>query len=148
MLTALGFRAPLGHIDFYANGGTDQPGCPLTIFSGDVFKNAKTTIKLIKDMLAYNNNYWKWCCMVTILFFFSFLFFFFGVTPLQEDPTLSATTRDQCYSSLTLWIRHVPARSSPATPTKTFWMVNAWTVSASGLQDVLSLVGTLTISSQ
>ncbi|XP_070773374.1 lipase member H isoform X2 [Enoplosus armatus] len=33
-ITALGFRKPLGHIDFYANGGTDQPGCPKTIFSG------------------------------------------------------------------------------------------------------------------
>uniref|UniRef100_A0A2I4ASV5 Lipase member H n=1 Tax=Austrofundulus limnaeus TaxID=52670 RepID=A0A2I4ASV5_AUSLI len=31
---ALGFREPLGHIDFYANGGADQPGCPKTIFSG------------------------------------------------------------------------------------------------------------------
>ncbi|KAM9332991.1 lipase member H-like isoform 1-T3 [Pholidichthys leucotaenia] len=33
-MDALGFREPLGHIDFYANGGADQPGCPLTIFSG------------------------------------------------------------------------------------------------------------------
>uniref|UniRef100_A0A672ZT97 Lipase member H-like n=1 Tax=Sphaeramia orbicularis TaxID=375764 RepID=A0A672ZT97_9TELE len=33
-IDALGFREPLGHIDFYANGGTDQPGCPKTIFSG------------------------------------------------------------------------------------------------------------------
>lgn len=33
-IDALGFREPLGHIDFYANGGTDQPGCPPTIFSG------------------------------------------------------------------------------------------------------------------
>ncbi|XP_070839348.1 lipase member H [Chaetodon trifascialis] len=33
-IDALGFRQPLGHIDFYANGGTDQPGCPKTIFSG------------------------------------------------------------------------------------------------------------------
>ncbi|XP_062309127.1 lipase member H [Osmerus eperlanus] len=33
-MDALGFRKPLGHIDFYANGGADQPGCPKTIFSG------------------------------------------------------------------------------------------------------------------
>ncbi|KAI3373624.1 hypothetical protein L3Q82_022216 [Scortum barcoo] len=33
-IDALGFREPLGHIDFYANGGTDQPGCPKTILSG------------------------------------------------------------------------------------------------------------------
>ncbi|XP_042355501.1 lipase member H-like isoform X2 [Plectropomus leopardus] len=36
-ITALGFREPLGHIDFYANGGTDQPGCPRTIFSGGAY---------------------------------------------------------------------------------------------------------------
>ncbi|XP_069002577.1 lipase member H-like [Embiotoca jacksoni] len=36
-IDALGFRAPLGHIDFYANGGTDQPGCPKTIFSGGAY---------------------------------------------------------------------------------------------------------------
>uniref|UniRef100_A0A3B4GAF3 Lipase H n=1 Tax=Pundamilia nyererei TaxID=303518 RepID=A0A3B4GAF3_9CICH len=34
----LGFREPLGHIDFYANGGADQPGCPKTIFSGQYLK--------------------------------------------------------------------------------------------------------------
>lgn len=34
----LGFREPLGHIDFYANGGADQPGCPKTIFSGQYFR--------------------------------------------------------------------------------------------------------------
>ncbi|KAJ8278145.1 hypothetical protein GJAV_G00084360 [Gymnothorax javanicus] len=32
---ALGYRGALGHIDFYANGGADQPGCPKTIFSGN-----------------------------------------------------------------------------------------------------------------
>lgn len=36
-IDALGFRESLGHIDFYANGGTDQPGCPPTIFSGTAY---------------------------------------------------------------------------------------------------------------
>lgn len=36
-IDALGFREALGHIDFYANGGTDQPGCPPTIFSGGAY---------------------------------------------------------------------------------------------------------------
>uniref|UniRef100_A0A3P8WXR3 Lipase, member Ia n=1 Tax=Cynoglossus semilaevis TaxID=244447 RepID=A0A3P8WXR3_CYNSE len=36
-IDALGYRKPLGHIDFYANGGTDQPGCPKTILSGGAY---------------------------------------------------------------------------------------------------------------
>ncbi|XP_072302317.1 lipase member H-like [Eucyclogobius newberryi] len=36
-IDALGFRQAIGHIDFYANGGTDQPGCPLTIFAGTAY---------------------------------------------------------------------------------------------------------------
>ncbi|XP_006136992.2 lipase member I isoform X1 [Pelodiscus sinensis] len=33
-IDALGYRKPLGNIDFYPNGGTDQPGCPQTVFGG------------------------------------------------------------------------------------------------------------------
>ncbi|XP_026228108.1 lipase member H [Anabas testudineus] len=36
-MDALGFRKTLGHIDFYANGGSDQPGCPKTVFSGGAY---------------------------------------------------------------------------------------------------------------
>ncbi|XP_007486261.2 lipase member H isoform X3 [Monodelphis domestica] len=33
-IDGLGFRESLGNIDFYPNGGVDQPGCPQTIFGG------------------------------------------------------------------------------------------------------------------
>ncbi|KAM9782087.1 lipase member H isoform X1 [Syngnathus typhle] len=36
-IDGLGYREPIGHIDFYANEGTDQPGCPKTIFSGTAY---------------------------------------------------------------------------------------------------------------
>ncbi|XP_060028125.1 lipase member I isoform X1 [Erinaceus europaeus] len=36
-VNGLGINEPLGHIDFYPNGGKKQPGCPKTIFSGIEF---------------------------------------------------------------------------------------------------------------
>uniref|UniRef100_A0A667GLI9 Lipase I n=1 Tax=Lynx canadensis TaxID=61383 RepID=A0A667GLI9_LYNCA len=36
-INGLGINEPLGHIDFYANGGKKQPGCPKSIFSGVAF---------------------------------------------------------------------------------------------------------------
>ncbi|XP_029029041.1 lipase member H [Betta splendens] len=36
-LDFLGARGTQGHIDFFANGGTDQPNCPKTIFSGESY---------------------------------------------------------------------------------------------------------------
>ncbi|KAM6907983.1 lipase member H [Lycodopsis pacificus] len=33
-MNSFGLQGAHGHIDFYANGGADQPGCPRTIFAG------------------------------------------------------------------------------------------------------------------
>ncbi|KAM4605967.1 lipase member H [Polymixia lowei] len=33
-MNSFGLQGAHGHIDYYANGGADQPGCPKTIFSG------------------------------------------------------------------------------------------------------------------
>ncbi|KAH1186277.1 lipase member I [Mauremys mutica] len=59
-IDVLGFREPLGHIDFYPNGGADQPGCPQTLFSGaEFFKcDHQRSVFLFLSSL-------RWSCNIT-----------------------------------------------------------------------------------
>ncbi|XP_012674113.1 lipase member H isoform X2 [Clupea harengus] len=61
-MDALGFRKQLGHIDFYPNGGGDQPGCPRHIFAGSAYFKCDhqrsvylfmNSINRTCDMIAY-----------------------------------------------------------------------------------------------
>ncbi|NWI91833.1 LIPH Lipase, partial [Pitta sordida] len=60
----LGYREALGHIDFYPNGGTDQPGCPLTIFSGlEYFKcDHQRSVFLFLSSLTQSCNITAYPC--------------------------------------------------------------------------------------
>lgn len=124
VLTALGFREPLGHIDFYPNGGTDQPGCPKTIFSGSSI-NEYVSKYTDKSFLKGNPE---------STFFY---------TVFQDHPILNVTTRGQCISTWTLLSGCVTVKFTPASPTKIFWMVSASAVNASVMLDVQYLVSGL-----
>ncbi|KAK0153657.1 Lipase member H [Merluccius polli] len=52
-MDALGLREPLGHIDFYPNGGADQQGCPRTILSGSAYFKCdhQRSVYLFKESL-------------------------------------------------------------------------------------------------
>ncbi|XP_072865690.1 lipase member I isoform X2 [Chlorocebus sabaeus] len=60
----LGIREPLGHIDFYPNGGRKQPGCPKSIFSGIKFIkcNHERAVHLFMASLETNCNFISFPC--------------------------------------------------------------------------------------
>ncbi|XP_061483912.1 lipase member I isoform X2 [Rhineura floridana] len=63
-IDALGYRKPLGNIDFYPNGGTDQPGCPKTILGGfQYFKcDHQRSVFLYMSSLKPNCNVTAYPC--------------------------------------------------------------------------------------
>ncbi|XP_053166819.1 lipase member I isoform X2 [Hemicordylus capensis] len=63
-IDGLGYRMPLGNIDFYPNGGTDQPGCPQTIFSGaKYFKcDHQRSVYLFMSSMKQNCNITAYPC--------------------------------------------------------------------------------------
>ncbi|KAK2507729.1 hypothetical protein MC885_016013, partial [Smutsia gigantea] len=60
----LGIKEPLGHIDFYPNGGKEQPGCPKSIFSGIEFIKCdhQRAVYLFMAALETNCNFISFPC--------------------------------------------------------------------------------------
>uniref|UniRef100_A0A5F9CCL8 Lipase member H n=1 Tax=Oryctolagus cuniculus TaxID=9986 RepID=A0A5F9CCL8_RABIT len=60
----LGIQEPLGHIDFYPNGGKKQPGCPKSIFSGIEFIKCdhQRAVYLFMAALESNCNFVSFPC--------------------------------------------------------------------------------------
>ncbi|XP_073928456.1 lipase member I isoform X1 [Castor canadensis] len=63
-INGLGIQEPLGHIDFYPNGGKQQPGCPKSIFSGiEYIKcNHQRAVHLFIASLETNCNFVSFPC--------------------------------------------------------------------------------------
>ncbi|XP_039982221.1 lipase member H-A isoform X2 [Xiphias gladius] len=56
-MNSFGLTGAHGHIDFYANGGADQPGCPKTIFAGyDVSKWRETLLRLGQTKVFFSTT--------------------------------------------------------------------------------------------
>nr|XP_034370944.1 lipase member H isoform X2 [Arvicanthis niloticus] len=55
-ITALGYKEALGHIDFYPNGGLDQPGCPKTIFGGIKYFKCDHQMSVFLYLASLQNN--------------------------------------------------------------------------------------------
>nr|XP_019597556.1 PREDICTED: lipase member I [Rhinolophus sinicus] len=60
----LGIKEPVGHVDFYPNGGVEQPGCPKSIFSGIPFVKCdhQRAVYLFMATLETNCNFISFPC--------------------------------------------------------------------------------------